>query len=251
MTAQQLSDKYGYSLNSIENKWTNTQRLILQKYGVNIKKIGRGKKASYIEELISDMRAMTIFDENKKEIMLNSDSMNLENFQFLAFLAIITTPMLVFRGSYEEFLKYMGARNSKENISKLKFSLLELKNKDFIIFTPDKTDDNYFIAGLYKEVEREMSVGIMAVRRCKQLADKYNKRDWVPIFKVWALMQLYDGGNELFTNNELMYKTGLTEGMIRDCRKILNDSDIAKISAVRINKEKCIGSIVELNGFYN
>ena len=129
--------------------------------------------------------------------------------------------------------------------------MLELKNKDFIIFTPDKTDDNYFIAGLYKEVEREMSVGIMAVRRCKQLADKYNKRDWVPIFKVWALMQLYDGGNELFTNNELMYKTGLTEGMIRDCRKILNDSDIAKISAVRINKEKCIGSIVELNGFYN
>ena len=124
MTAQQLSDKYGYSITSIEKKWSNTQRLILKKYGVEIKKIGRGKKASYIEELVSDMRAMTIFDESKNEIILNSDSMSLDNFQFLSFLAIITTPMLVFRGSYEEFLKYMGVRNSKENISKLKLKIL-------------------------------------------------------------------------------------------------------------------------------
>lgn len=250
MTAQQLSDKYGYSITSIEKKWSNTQRLILKKYGVEIKKIGRGKKASYIEELVSDMRAMTIFDENKNEIILNSDSMSLDNFQFLSFLAIITTPMLVFRGSYEEFLKYMGVRNSKENISKLKFSLVELKNKDFIIFTPDKTDKNYFIAGLYKEVEREMSVGIMAVRKCKQLAEEYNKRDWIPLFKVWAVMQLY-GDGELFNNAMLEEATGLTESMISDCRKILNNSDILKISAVRVDKKKCIGSIVELNGFYN
>lgn len=250
MTAQQLSEKYGYSLHSIENKWSNTQRLILQKYGVEIKKIGRGKKASYIEELVSDMRAMTIFNEDK-EIILNSDSMSLDNFQFLAFLAIITTPLLVFRGSYEEFLNYMGARNSKENISKLKFSLEDLKNKDFIIYTTDKTDENYFIAGLYKEVEREMSVGIFAVRKCKQLADQYHKREWIPIFKVWAVMQLYDGGDELFTNDLLVEKTGLTKSMIIDCKKILNDSDIAKISAVRVDKQKCIGSIVELSGFYN
>lgn len=250
MTAQQLSDKYGYSLNSITNKWSNTQRLILQKYGVEVKKIGRGKKASYVEELVNDMRAPTIFNENK-EIILNSDSISLDNFQFLSFLAIITTPLLVFRGSYEEFLNYMGVRNSKENISKLKFSLNELKNKDFIIYTLDKTDENYFIAGLYKEVEREMSVGIFAVRKCKQLADEYHKRDWVPIFKVWAVMQLYDGGDELFTNAELAFRTGLTESMIIDCKKILNNSDIAKISAVRVDKKKCIGSIVELNKFYN
>ena len=36
-----------------------------------------------------------------------------------------------------------------------------------------------------------MSVGIMAVRKCKQLAEEYNKRDWIPLFKVWAVMQLY------------------------------------------------------------
>ena len=58
-----------------------------------------------------------MYDEVREEMILSNDTLKLMNWDFMCFLAIITTPMLVFRGSYEDFLKYAGCNVSKNNIN--------------------------------------------------------------------------------------------------------------------------------------
>ena len=52
--------------------------------------------------------------------------------------------MLVFRGSYEDFLNYIQLKVSKENLDDLKETLQELTDREYISYTIDKTDNNYF-----------------------------------------------------------------------------------------------------------
>ena len=49
MTQEELANKYGYSETSIYKNFPAVQAGILRKTGVIIKKIGKGKKAEYIE----------------------------------------------------------------------------------------------------------------------------------------------------------------------------------------------------------
>ena len=88
----------------MKNAFPRTQKSILKKHGIRIIKEGRGKTANYIEEVEDDCRAITMFKEVKEEMILSNDTLKLMNWDFMCFLAIITTPMLVFRGSYEDFL---------------------------------------------------------------------------------------------------------------------------------------------------
>ena len=71
------------------------------------------------------------------------------NWDFHVFLGIITTPMFVFRGSYEDFLRYLEVKVNADNIKELKVALEHLVARDFIHYTIDKTNDNYFIAALW------------------------------------------------------------------------------------------------------
>ena len=98
------------------------------------------------------------------------------NWTFSVFLGIIFTPMLVFRGSFTDFLKYMGVTPSLANINALKGALAELEENEYISYTLDKTDLNYFVAALYRKTEEEMHVGISMVRRCKQIAETHHKK---------------------------------------------------------------------------
>lgn len=84
--------------------------------------------------------------------------------------------MLVFRGSYEDFLQYIQLKISKENLQALKDTLQELNEREYISYTIDKTDNNYFVAALYRKREEQMHIGINMVRTCKQIADAANKR---------------------------------------------------------------------------
>lgn len=49
MTQEELADKYGYSETSIYKNFPAVQAGILRKTGVLVKKVGKGKKAEYIE----------------------------------------------------------------------------------------------------------------------------------------------------------------------------------------------------------
>lgn len=51
MTQEELAKKYGYSENSIYKNFPSVQYNILKKTGVLIEKIGKGKKAIYIEKV--------------------------------------------------------------------------------------------------------------------------------------------------------------------------------------------------------
>lgn len=84
--------------------------------------------------------------------------------------------MLVFRGSYEDFLNYILLKVNNNNIEELKKALQELSDREYISYIIDKTDSNYFIASLYREREKQMNIGIGMVRTCKQIADAANKR---------------------------------------------------------------------------
>ena len=84
--------------------------------------------------------------------------------------------MLVFRGSYEDFLDYIQLKITPENIEELKLTLQELMDREYISYTIDKTDNNYFVAALYRKREEQMHIGISMIKTCKQIADAANKR---------------------------------------------------------------------------
>lgn len=84
--------------------------------------------------------------------------------------------MLVFRGSYTDFLDYIQLTVTDENIEELKVTLEELMNREYISYTIDKTDNNYFVAALYRKREEQMHIGIGMIKTCKQIAEAANKR---------------------------------------------------------------------------
>ena len=85
--------------------------------------------------------------------------------------------MAVFRGSYREFLGYVDLEGTSAHISALKLALKDLLEKQYIMYQVDKTNEEYFIAGLYRAVEEELGVGIATIRQCKEVAEKYNKKN--------------------------------------------------------------------------
>lgn len=50
MNLQQFCEKYGYAESTVTKTFPQVQRNILTKYGVEIIKVGKGKKAEYIEK---------------------------------------------------------------------------------------------------------------------------------------------------------------------------------------------------------
>lgn len=255
MTLQELCKKYDVSETSIKNAFPRTQQSILKKHGIKIIKEGRGKNAIYHEEkqeIFDDKRAMSLYMEDKEKILMDNESFNnLMNWDFLVFLAIVTTPMLVFRGSYDDFLKYVEIPRTDGNRRLLKDALRQLEDKDFISYTIDKTNKDFFIAGLYKKVEDEMEIGIGMVRICKQLADKYNKRSWVPLLKTWLGVQMMMKKEQKYTIKSLSAATGLSEYQIKESNRILKNSSIYLSSRAYKNYMTCIGCVAEMNVFYS
>lgn len=252
MTLQEVCEKYGVSQSSMKSAFSRTQASILKKHGVKIIKEGRGDKANYIEEWMDDQRALTIFDEVKESMPLSIEQLAMVNWDFHVFLGIITTPMLVFRGSYTDFLKYVQAPINGNNIWELKIALEHLAARDYISYQIDKTNENYFIAALWYQTEKDMEIGIEMVRTCRQLAEAYNKHSWIPLLKTWLGVQLMSK-HQPYTVEELGSAIGLSPYQIRESCKILKDCDVFKTSRAYASYQKCIGTNVDLNhaSFYN
>ena len=251
MTLEEVIKRFNISESSLKGAFPRTQKSIYKKWGVHLIKKGRGKSATYeIEEENNDCRALTLYNEIKDDIAFDEESIHLMTWPFLVFLTIVATPMLVFRGSYEDFLRYVQLKVSKENIKDLKETLQELNNNEYISYTIDKTDDNYFVAALYRQREEQMHIGIGMVKICKQIADAANKRSWVPILKTWIGMQMM-AEKKLFKREDLVTATGLSIYQITESKKLLEENDIFKTTQVYLDYQTCVGSTVELNGFFN
>ncbi len=250
MTLEEVCKKYGVAESSMTSAFPRTQKAIMKKYNVRIIKNGRGKTATYEEEVLCDNRALTMYEETKDEMIIDNVSFNLVNLDFCCFIAIIMTPMLVFRGSFSDFCKYMEIKDTKENIQAVKGALASLEERGFISYNLDRTDKTYFVAALYRKVEEEMKIGIDMIRTCKEIADKHNKRSWVPLLKTWLGIQLASD-EQPFTVERLQEITGLSAYQIKESKRLLEQNDLFKTSRAYIAYNKCVGSKVELNAFYH
>lgn len=249
MTLQEVCLKLNLSESSIKTNFTRAQKKLL-KDNIKLIKTGRGTSAVYDIEYLTDNRALTIYDEVRDDIVLTNDSVSLPNWEFLVFLAIVTTPMIVFRGSYKDFLRYVQIAVNDTNIQHLKEALITLEGRDIISYVVDKTNEDYFMAGIYRKVEEDMKIGIEMVKECKRLQEKYNKQSFIPLLKTWLGVQMLVE-NQPFTTSDLMNITGLSEYAVKESHKILKESNIYKSSKAYRNMICCKGMNIELNAFYN
>ena len=251
MNIKQVSEKFDYSESYISKNFPKFQKAMLKK-GIVIQKIGRGQKASY--QIIEDnSRALTLYKQDEtRTVMLSRDSIkHIINMDFAVFIGIIMTPLQVFRGSYEDFLDYVKMKKTDQNKERLKASLDFLYQNQYIHYAIDKTDQNYFFAGIYRKVEEEVVVSINMIKICKQLAIKHNKRSWVPMLKLWlGLKYLYMQNLQPYTVKDLVNLTGLSEYQIRENGKILQNHNAFKVDRVYISYHRCIGKQIELNGLH-
>lgn len=251
MTIEELSDKYGYAPSSIKSNFPRIQKQILKNYGIVVKRIGRGASASFVE-IIDDGRATTMFDEDAaNDIVLAQDAIKLKNLEFAILIAIIVSPQLVIRSTFADFCSYLqlGAA-SDERIDQIKQGLSNLEIGGYIDYHLDSSDRTTFVAFLRSVAIKEMHAGIEMIRTCKILAERNNKKSWTPLLKTWLGMQLmYD--NQPFTMKQLEEVTGLSAYQIRESKKVLEQAEIFKTSKAYLAYDICVGSNVELNGFYN
>lgn len=249
MTLREICDKLDLSESSVKTNFTRTQKILLKK-NIKLIKNGRGAAATYEIEYLNDNRAMTIYEELKKDIILSNESMEFPNWEFLVFLAIVTTPMIVFRGSYKEFLQYVQMKDSENNLKNLKEALEGLASRDIIVYMIDKTDEDYFIATIYRKIEEDMKIGIDMVKECKRLQEKYHKQSFIPLLKTWLGVQILVE-NQPFVIRDIVNITGLSEYAVKESHKILKESEIYKASRAFKTINCCVGVNAELNGFYN
>lgn len=250
MTLKELSEKYGVAESTLKNAFPRAQKSILKKYNVNIVKKGRGETASYEEEVPELYpHAMTMYEEVKeKDIFLDNKSFHLKNGEFLVFLAILTTPMFVFRGDYNTLLKYIGINQTAANVEILKKSINILEMNGFIAVIHDI--DNVITISLRRAVEKKFNVGLGMIRRCKMLAEVNHKRSWIPLLKTWVGMRIaYE--DQPTTLQKLSEITGLSIAQLRESKKILEEEELFRTRLEYASPQVCIGQSIELNGIYN
>ena len=252
MTRQELCEKYNLSEDAVKNKLGRTKQKMLKQYNLVLTKTGRGDKADYQVEFAAggDKRANTMMQENQREIMIAEKGFsNLLDFNFMVFLAICTTPMGTFYGSYDDFLDYVEIKKSKNNVNNLKEALNMLAAAEYIEYTVDKTNTDYFNAFLFKRTRETMAISLDMAERCQKLAKKNEKKSWIPLLKTWIGVQyVYD--KQPFTIAELCAVTGLSPYQIRESKKVLEKDNLFVTSRAYASYERCIGSNVELNGIY-
>lgn len=248
MTIQEVCNKFHCAQSTVVNNFPRFQKSIEKKYGILLIKNGRGKNAVY--EIIEDnSRAETLYKQDEtRTVMLSAKQAQIMQFDFMVFLGIIMTPLQVFRGSYGDFLNYVQVQNNKDNREKLRKSLEILNEEDYIHYKIDKTDENYFFAGIYRKVEEEISVGIDMIKECKILALKEKKRSWVNLLKVWlGVKYLYIQDLQPYTVQDLCNLIGLSAYQVREAGKVLEKDNVFKSDKVYASYERCIGKNSILN----
>lgn len=251
MTRKELCEKYDLSETSLKNNFGRVQKSMMKRYGLVLTKTGRGDKTEYFvtDADGNEGRALVMSQEKNKKIMISRDNLQAMDFNFVVFLAICMTPMGSFYGSYEGFLDYAEMAKSPDNLQNLKEALNVLSASNYVNYTIDKTDSNYFNVFIFKKVREDMAISLDMVSRCQRLAKENKKQSWVPLLKTWIGMQyMYD--KQPFTLAEICGITGLSPYQIRDSKRILEKDNLFTTSKAYKAYDLCLGSYVDLNGIY-
>lgn len=255
MTKEEVCKKFNISESMIDKHFSRAQEKILKEYSVQLTKKGRGASAVYE---ISDYQTLEVAhsikfiqDAHKEVIMDRTIFSELVDWNFMIFIGIITCPFITFRGSYKDFLTYVGVKNiTADCINKLKKSLEEMSECGLIMYSIDPTNTDYFWAGVYRKVETEMKIGIDMIQRCIRLQEENNMKSWVPILKTWIGLQIIvlNEKKETFTLAELEKITGVNQKMLTKCKKILEKDNLFITSRAYSVDFICKGSNINLNG---
>lgn len=262
MTLQELCRKYKLSEKTVSANFARTQENILKKYGVKIIKTGRGANAEYTEEEYKQaikpaeewQHAAVIYQEARDFIILEKENLSFGDIVLAVVIGISFTPMGVYRGTYESFLRYLALDVTKSNVDRLKKGLEELQDKKYIQYNVDFSNVNkgevYFTANFLREKETQMRIDKDIIIECKNIAELEGERNWLSLFKVWVATS-WAMMDEPFTIADLKQLTGMSEYMIRKCNNILqsNKYEIFKTKLQyytgRDGKPRCIGKTVE------
>lgn len=251
MTLQELCEKYGYSESTVKNKWSTIQLKLFKDYGIKITKHGRGANVTYEEENDRYPHAVTMFHESSPRDIFVTTDLSLINWDFHIFLAIVTTPMGVFRGTISQLLQYMTIPDTPENCRRAQEGINNLINNGFIGYMLDTTTtENYITLAIVREKEVKMSISYQMMLTCKELADIEGKRSWIPLLKTWIGVQMLSD-EEYYTISDLQELTGLSAYQLREANKILNKNNIYRSSRAFRKFDQCLGQKVDLNAFYN
>ena len=129
MNAEQVSEVLNISVDSLKKNFKQTV-LSAQKKGIILEKEGRGKNVKYT---LTPIRAETLFKEEEKEVNLHKESLELNNWELSVLLAVLLTPMKVFRGTEKQLLEYLDNSVQASNKVKAKEAVNSLVEKDFLI----------------------------------------------------------------------------------------------------------------------
>lgn len=247
MTIEDISIRFGYSESSIKTNFKRTAASIKNKYNISLTRT-RDDEGNFVYE-ITDGRATTFYDEEEdKNVNISKNSLKFENFQFHVFLGIVITPWGVFRGTREEFLKYIGIKKNKKNLQSLEKALLNLVEKEYIAF---HEDGKHIIVYVREKIEQEMKIGPKMIKQCREITKKKNKTtDKVSqLIKVWLAVQICFQ-HQPFTNKNIEELTGLSNYQIREALNLLQESDIFKITRAG-GYNYCTGKNVDLTAWWN
>lgn len=160
--------------------------------------------------------------------------------------------MLVFRGSYEDFLRYAEIPINKTNINALKQGIAALEERKYIAVI---YDEDCFTATLKRAIEKDMQINIKTIRLCKQIAEENHKRSWIPLLKTYIgiTMAIEKNKSNIIKMADICNLTGLSEYQIRESKKLLDGYDEDKLftsKKVYLDTQICIGTQYNVNGFY-
>ena len=253
MSLEELCQKYDLSPTTVKTKFKRTQETVLRKYGVQIVKVGRGASASYYETE-TEQRALTLYQEKDNPLFyIDDEIINLDQWELMILIVLLIKPDLVYRGNIKGLLEYLGKKSTSSNISALQVALQNLEKKNYVLIAKDD-EDGYFMLGLKRQVEKKIiDIQLDMVKKCYEIAELNNKREWIPILKVWAAAAYYHQ-IEPFTTEDIKRLTGLSDSAIKVTKKLLSDNNIVKFRKDCISVENaivCKGSKVDVNGFYS
>ena len=91
-------------------------------------------------------------------------------------VALLVKPELVFRGTYQMLVEYLGKGATPINLSAAATAIQNLVKKGHVLFVED--DEGYFIIGLKRQAEKKIvDLQLNIVKTCHDIAIENHKRD--------------------------------------------------------------------------
>lgn len=255
MTRKEICERFNFSEHQITKNFKRCQEQLFNKYNIRLTKTGRGEKVDYQVEDIpmttSIHQSIAFIQDAHKEVVMDKQLFtDLIDWNFMVFMGIVLCPMIVFRGTLDDFLQYVGVKVTAANKKLLKQSLVMLDQKDIIEYRVDRTDDNVFTASILAKVEKSLNIGVDMVQKCMQLQKDNGMNSWVPLLKTWLGLQilLIDEQRRFITMQQLSETTGINIKMLTKCKNILEKNNLLESERKYIDPTTCIGQEIDLNG---